>query len=86
MRILGAALFVAACVSGAACATVYTLDRAEHRSAQGIPPGHLPPPGLCRVWYDGRPPGQQPPPTNCREAERTAARLRGTRVISSQAR
>jgi hypothetical protein len=22
-----------------------------------IPPGHLPPPGTCRLWYVGRPPG-----------------------------
>jgi hypothetical protein len=34
-------------------------------SALGIPPGHLPPPGACRIWYPGRPPGQQPPPTSC---------------------
>lgn len=25
----------------------------------GIPPGHLPPPGLCKVWMPGEPPGQQ---------------------------
>jgi hypothetical protein len=30
-----------------------------------IPPGHLPPPGECRVWYPGKPPGHQPPPTKC---------------------
>ncbi len=33
-----------------------------------IPPGHLPPPGLCRVWYAGQPPGHQPPPTDCDSA------------------
>jgi len=49
--------------------------------AQGVPPGHLPPPGACRVWYDGRPSGQQPPPTSCREAERVAARDPYARVI-----
>jgi hypothetical protein len=49
--------------------------------SQGIPPGHLPPPGECRVWYDGRPPGQQPPPTSCRDAERIASRSRDARVI-----
>jgi hypothetical protein len=30
-----------------------------------IPPGHLPPPGACRVWYPGQPPGHQPPPGPC---------------------
>ena len=50
-------------------------------SSQGIPPGHLPPPGECRVWYDDRPAGHQPPPASCREAERVAARDRDARVI-----
>ncbi|MGH6894186.1 MAG: hypothetical protein ACREEP_18220 [Dongiaceae bacterium] len=30
-----------------------------------IPPGHLPPPGQCRIWYPDRPPGHQPPPGPC---------------------
>ena len=30
-----------------------------------IPPGHLPPPGKCRIWFPGRPPGHQPPPGDC---------------------
>jgi hypothetical protein len=28
----------------------------------GIPPGHLPRPGECRIWIPGTPPGQQPRP------------------------
>src|SRR5437660_1821755 len=28
----------------------------------GIPPGHLPKPGECRVWIPGVPPGRQPRP------------------------
>jgi len=32
-----------------------------------IPPGHMPPPGECRIWFPDRPPGQQPPPGDCRE-------------------
>jgi hypothetical protein len=30
-----------------------------------IPPGHLPPPGACRVWNPSLPPGQQRPPGSC---------------------
>jgi len=36
----------------------------------GIPYGHLPPPGSCRVWVPGRPPGHQPPPVDCYRARR----------------
>jgi hypothetical protein len=35
------------------------------RHAPRIPPGHLPPPGECRVWYPDRPAGHQPPPGRC---------------------
>jgi hypothetical protein len=35
-----------------------------------IPPGHLPPPGECRIWFPDRPPGHQPPPGDCRELSR----------------
>lgn len=31
----------------------------------GIPPGHLPRPGECRIWYPGVPPGRQPRPGSC---------------------
>jgi hypothetical protein len=44
-----------------------------------IPPGHLPPRGLCRVWIDGLPPGQQPGVTDCATAERN--RVTNSRVI-----
>ncbi len=37
-----------------------------------IPPGHLPPPGRCRVWIPNNPPGQQKPPTSCSQALRDA--------------
>jgi len=39
----------------------------------GIPPGHLPAPGECRVWYPGRPPGHQPPPQPCNRIRRKPA-------------
>jgi|GEM_PF-4907600 len=35
-----------------------------------IPPGHLPGPGECRVWYPGVPPGHQPPPFRCADRYR----------------
>jgi len=30
-----------------------------------VPPGHYPPRGACRLWFEGRPPGRQPRATNC---------------------
>ena len=48
---------------------------------QGIPPGQMPPAGMCRVWYDNLPPGRQPRATRCDQAERTASRDRNARVI-----
>jgi hypothetical protein len=63
-----------------AASPLYAQGRG-HNSSQGIPPGQLPPAGLCRVWYDGVPPGHQPRATNCNEAERIASRDRNARVI-----
>ena len=39
-----------------------------------IPPGYMPPPGKCRIWYPDLPPGQQPPPGDCEELERRVPR------------
>ncbi len=50
---------------------------------QGIPPGQMPPAGMCRVWYDNLPPGRQPRATSCDQAERIASRDRNARVIYS---
>src|SRR5262245_58855139 len=74
MRIAAAAFIFGSLVAS----PLIAQDRSR---AQGIPPGHLPPPGECRIWYDGRPPGQQPPPTSCPEAERIASADRYARVI-----
>jgi hypothetical protein len=38
----------------------------------GIPPGHLPSPGMCRVWVPGKPPGHQAQARSCSNIERTA--------------
>src|SRR5262245_64812975 len=59
----------------------YGGNRNEIARAQGVPPGQLPPPDLCRVWYDNRPNGHQSSSMNCRQAETIAARNRNARVI-----
>ncbi len=67
--LLGPAL-LAGCTSGTVRYKHPSRDCAEaqrtteYRSLR-IPPGHLPPPGSCRIWFPGRPPGKQPPPGDC---------------------
>ena len=39
-----------------------------------VPPTHLPPPGMCRIWLDNVPPAQQPAPTDCASAARNLPR------------
>jgi len=51
------------------------------RSTDRIPPGQLPPRGMCRVWIDGVPPGQQPPVTDCATAQREAYGRANAHVI-----
>ena len=43
---------------------------AQGRATDGVPPGHRPPSGMCRIWIDGVPPGQQAAPTDCATAVR----------------
>ena len=38
----------------------------------GVPPGHLPPVGQCRVWVPGKPPGHQARARSCSNIEREA--------------
>lgn len=45
--------------------------RPAPRARFRVPPGHMPPPGMCRVWIVGRPAGHQPRPTSCAKAFRT---------------
>jgi hypothetical protein len=58
---------------------IRTSDGTVSRRSSRIPPGQLPPRGMCRVWIDGVPPGQQPPVTDCATAERN--RVANSRVI-----
>lgn len=51
----------------------HTARRSPSTAATlGIPPGHLPPTGMCRVWMPDQPPGHQPKPRSCSHIERTA--------------
>lgn len=66
-----AALLLASCsmtVSGRAGGgdeiTEVSNEPGPHASLH-IPPGHLPPPGECRIWIPGRPPGHQPRAGQC---------------------
>jgi hypothetical protein len=63
------AMLVAAALALSGCSSTSLIlthsEPAPRRAAYtaktlGIPPGHLPPPGRCRIWYPGRPPGHQP--------------------------
>ena len=44
--------------------------QAREQSTTSIPPGHRPPPGMCRIWLNGVPPDHQPAPTDCATAIR----------------
>ncbi len=57
------ALVVCACVQPVLVTPEPEQDRGPSTAATlGIPPGHLPRPGECRIWIPGAPPGQQPRP------------------------
>ena len=58
-------------VTIAACAaTPAAAQNKQFTGGDKIPPGHRPPPGMCRIWLEGVPPGQQPAPTDCATAVR----------------
>jgi hypothetical protein len=54
-------------------------DQVRVRKSDRIPPGQLPPAGMCRIWIDGVPPGRQPAPTDCQTA--VATKPANARVI-----
>jgi hypothetical protein len=66
---------------GAALVALSSTADAQKRGKAGdkVPPGHLPPPGLCRVWIDGVPPGRQPAATDCQTA--IATRPANARIL-----
>ncbi|MFQ5888605.1 MAG: hypothetical protein ACE5JR_00995 [Gemmatimonadota bacterium] len=58
--------------SGTAVET--SSEKRSTAATLGIPPGHLPPPGQCRIWHPGRPPGHQGPSGSCADLERRVPR------------
>lgn len=69
-KAVAAALFLSACAYGPVIVGEPPPPPARAHKSVKIPPGHMPPPGKCRIWYPELPPGQQPPPGECRELER----------------
>ena len=68
-----------AVLAAAACNSMHLAQRSQTAPAPrrgpstaatlGIPPGQLPPPGLCRVWLPGQPPGHQARARACASIE-----------------
>jgi hypothetical protein len=77
---LMAGLLVSALLAPTAPALAKDKDYGEFR----VPPGHIPPPGACRIWFPGRPPGHQPAPGSCRVLSRQVPR--GAYLIANDRR
>jgi hypothetical protein len=72
MRFSSVILTIAVLVAAAGPASAQGRGRGKDK--QGVPPGHRPPAGMCRIWIDGVPPGHQPAPTDCETAVRNQPR------------
>lgn len=70
MRQINVVLAAAAAVTLSAAPLSAQWGGIFGRSSNGVPAGHMPSRGMCRVWIDGVPPGRQPRQTDCRTAER----------------
>jgi hypothetical protein len=68
--VLSALSLFAGCIAVSEAGPVHDGAVRVRRDSCEVPPGHLPPPGECRIWYRGVPPGQQPPPEDCHAVER----------------
>jgi hypothetical protein len=72
------ALLLGAALIGCSGKSIYQPERAEPAPRKstaatlGIPPGHLPAAGQCRVWMPGKAPGKQARPRGCADIEASA--------------
>ena len=57
-----------AVAAGTALVASAAAAGAQSRRPANVPPGQMPPAGMCRVWIDGVAPGRQPAPTDCATA------------------
>lgn len=62
LAVVGSLLLLGACTRTVVVAPAPQAQARGPARTLGIPPGHLPRVGQCRVWIPGRPPGQQPSP------------------------
>jgi hypothetical protein len=84
LQIEGAILLAALAAFTTACTVQTTVDSAPAPEPEvtdyspstaatlKVPPGHLPPPGKCRIWIPGDPPGHQPKARSCDGIDRRA--------------
>ena len=74
-RLTRAILATAAVLGMAGCVVYEEPDHGGYYEQQGgyyyqqqnvhVPPGHMPPPGQCRIWLPDTSPGHQPPSGSC---------------------
>ena len=72
MKIGKTAILTGLLVGALTAPTALAIAKDDHQFH--IPPGHMPPPGMCRIWIPGRPPGHQPAPGSCRVLSRQVPR------------
>lgn len=78
-------VFIISIALASAATALPLAAQGNGRNVDGVPPGHRPPAGMCRVWIDGVPPGRQSAPTDCGTARARAA-TNGGRVIYGSSR